>query len=246
MIGLEEFWQRFRTAAAEQGFAEECLVETGAGPVWAFARVPDRAVRPVYLSSGIHGDEPAGPLAMLELMESGALAALGSCLVCPVLNPTGLVAGTRETAAGIDLNRDYLQRSTPEVRAHVAWLERHPWPAMLVSLHEDWESSGFYFYEINLAAEDPERVERIFAAVSPWLGREPSERIDDHPVHAPGWIFHRAEADLPESWPEAIFLAKSGCPLSFTFETPSALELERRVAAHVAAARVVLGCRRPS
>ncbi len=241
MIGLEEYWRRFREAARDQGFAEECLVATDAGPVWAFARVPSLGERPVYLSSGIHGDEPAGPLALLELLESGALAGLPSCLLCPLLNPTGILAATRETARGVDLNRDYLQRSTPEVRAHVAWLERHPWPEMLISLHEDWESAGFYFYEINLGREEPVRVERIFEAVAPWLERERAERIDDHEVREPGWIFHRAEADLPDSWPEAIFLAKSGCPLSFTFETPSSVALERRVAAHVAAARTVLG-----
>ena len=40
---------------------------------------------------------------------------------------------------------------------------------------------------------------------------------------------------MPHGWPEAIFLAKHGCPLSFTFETPSHLPLPRRIAALVAA-----------
>ena len=38
-------------------------------------------------------------------------------------------------------------------------------------------------------------------------------------------------------WPEAIFLAKHGCPLSFTFETPSQAPLARRIAALGAAVR---------
>ena len=46
-----------------------------------------------------------------------------------------------------------------------------------------------------------------------------------------------ADADLPNLWPEAIFLAKRGCPLSFTLETPSSGPLEDRIAAHVAAVK---------
>ena len=48
---------------------------------------------------------------------------------------------------------------------------------------------------------------------------------------------YRLTFDLPENWPEAIFLAKRGCPVSFTFETPSANCLQDRIAAHVAAAK---------
>jgi hypothetical protein len=66
---------------------------------------------------------------------------------------------------------------------------------------------------------------------------------------APGWIFHEPEPDEPHGWPEAIFLAKHGCPLSFTFETPSQGELRDRVAAQCAAvgaalqaSRIIEGC----
>jgi hypothetical protein len=55
-------------------------------------------------------------------------------------------------------------------------------------------------------------------------------------VREPGWIFHEAEADFPDLWPEAIFMAKLGCPLSFTLETPSlARTLDQRISAHLAA-----------
>jgi hypothetical protein len=70
---------------------------------------------------------------------------------------------------------------------------------------------------------------------------EPGRVLDGHVVREPGWIHHAAEADLPNEWPEAIFMAKLGCPLSFTFETPSSRRLSRRVAAQVAAVRAVLG-----
>ena len=70
-----------------------------------------------------------------------------------------------------------------------------------------------------------------------WFPPEPGPVIDGHDVSGPGWIYHVAEPDLPDGWPEAIYLAKKGCPVSFTFETPSHALLEHRVAAHAAAVR---------
>jgi hypothetical protein len=191
----------------------------------------------VYVSAGIHGDEPAGPLALHELLASGFFSGGIHWLLCPALNPDGLAAGTRGNGAGRDLNRDYWHRRTPEVRAHAAWLEGLPPPDLFLSLHEDWELPGFYLYEINLGADMPQRASAIIEAVRPWFDPQPGPDIDGHSPRAAGWIYHDAEADEPQGWPEAIFMAKRGCPLSFTFETPSRAPLARRVAALMAAVR---------
>ncbi len=46
--------------------------------------------------------------------------------------------------------------------------------------------------------------------------------------------------DVPQGWPEAVFLAKHGCPLSFTFETPSHAPLDQRLGAQKAAVHAAL------
>lgn len=232
------FLREFGREAQIRGFHQEILADTPAGPLMAFSRSGEGS--PAYLSAGIHGDEPAGPLAALALLKVGAFDDGRPWAICPALNPTGLLAGTRDNAAGADLNRDYLLRHTPEAAAHAAWLESRPVPGLFISLHEDWESSGFYFYEINLGADLPERAARILGAVQPWFPPEPSGIIDDHEVRSPGWIHHAARADLPDHWPEAIFLAHLGCPLSFTLESPSSALLDHRVAAHQAAVLAIL------
>lgn len=234
---LPTFLSAFSRAAAARGFFPEILLETEDGPVIAWEREGEG--RPIYLSAGIHGDEPAGPLAVLRLMEEGAFPEGRHCMICPALNPGGLVLRTRENRRGADLNRDYVQRASPETAAHTRWLKSRPMPGIFVSLHEDWETDGFYFYEINLGEDDPGRASDLLGAVSAHFPAEPGPEIDGHAVREPGWIFHRAEADLPDSWPEAIWLAKRGCPLSFTFETPSKAALADRVAAHVAGVRAL-------
>ena len=92
-----------------------------------------------------------------------------------------------------------------------------------------------YFYEINLKDDQPQRAAEILEAVAVSFAPESGPDIDGHEAREPGWIYHDAEADLPDDWPEAIYLAKQGCPLSFTFETPSQAVLVTRVAAHVSA-----------
>jgi protein MpaA len=232
-------WMNFQSALNEAapaaGFSPTCLAELDAGPLIAWER-PGPGPR-VYLSAGIHGDEPAGPLALLNLLREGFFDSPVHWLLCPALNPSGLAALTRENAGGVDLNRDYWLRDTAEVVAHALWLDARTAPELFISLHEDWESAGFYFYEINLGDDDPQRAQRILDAVSAWFPPEPGPQIDGHESREPGWIYHAAEPDLPEGWPEAIYLAKMGCPISFTFETPSHAPLEQRVAAHTAAVK---------
>ena len=73
----------------------------------------------IYISTGIHGDEPAGPLAALELIQCDAWPADAAVWLCPCLNPAGFALNRREHPEGIDLNRDYrLPQSASNARAH--------------------------------------------------------------------------------------------------------------------------------
>jgi len=229
-----DFLPAFRLAARQAGFQSHTMAQTSAGPIEVWQR--GGSGQHVYISSGIHGDEPAGPLALLELMKRGFFADSDTdWTICPALNPTGLLMGTRGNADGVDLNRDYWNRSTLETKAHTAWLDSREHPDLFLSLHEDCDSAGFYFYEINLGQDQPQRAQAILQSVEPWFQPEAGPEIDGHIPRGPGWIYHAAEADVPDGWPEAIYLSKSGCPLSFTFETPSGAELDRRIAAQAAA-----------
>ncbi len=232
---LPGFQAAFRTAAELSGFTLKLLAELDAGPLVAWER-PGNGPH-IYLSAGIHGDEPAGPFALLELLRGGFFTSDFQWSICPALNPSGLVAATRENQGGFDLNRDYWLRGSAEVVAHAVWLDTLVIPDLFISLHEDWETTGFYFYEINLGDDNPGRAHHILKSVSSWFSPESGPEIDGHEAREDGWIYHAAEPDLPEGWPEAIYLAKKGCPISFTFETPSHAPLYQRVAAHAAAVR---------
>ena len=128
-------------------------------------RNPQSAIR-IYISTGIHGDEPAGPLAALKLIQENRWPENAELWLLPCLNPDGFVLNMRGNADGIDLNRDYRHLESNEITAHVRWLERQPKFDLTLCLHEDWESHGFYLYELNPDGHAP-LGERLVAAVAP-------------------------------------------------------------------------------
>ncbi len=232
------FTERWADLATSQGLQPKVLATTPAGPLLAWEKAGRGPT--VYISAGIHGDEPAGPLAVMQLLESGLFTAELNWRICPALNPTGLSLGVRDNHLGLDLNRDYFLRVSAEVTAHARWIEDRPPPDLFLSLHEDWEVNKFYLYEINTGNDEPHVARGILRGVSKHFQPQDSALIDDHAPREPGWIFHEPEPDEPHGWPEAIFLVKRGCPLSFTFETPSGAPLPDRVAAHCTAVESAL------
>ena len=221
---------RFTVAGQAAGFRVEWFGESAGVPLLALTkRTPGPRPR-IYLSAGIHGDEPAPPLVLLEMLESGVFDARANWFLCPILNPHGHARGTRENAGGLDLNRDYKHLDSAEISAHVAWLRRQPRFAVTLSVHEDWESKGYYLYELN-----PEHrhslAEPILAALAGICPIDHSPVIDGREARG-GIIRPISDPLLREKWPESIYLREHHTALTYTLESPSAFPLAQRIAAH--------------
>jgi len=202
-------------------------------------RTSDDAPR-VYISTGIHGDEPAGPSAVLQLLRENVWPENGHIVLCPCLNPFGFAQNRRENGQGIDLNRDYHHLQSPEVRAHVAWLERQPAFDLCLCLHEDWESHGFYVYELN-PDRRPSLAEAIVAGVEKVCPIDRSEVIEGRKAHG-GIIRPSLDPHSRPQWPEAFWLLTHKTRLSYTLEAPSDFALAVRVNALVSGVRAALAC----
>jgi len=192
----------------------------------------------LYLSSGIHGDEPAGPLAVRRLLQENRWPVHAEIWICPCLNPTGFLRNRRENADGIDLNRDYRHLRSAEIRAHVAWLEKQPDFDLALCLHEDWESHGFYVYEVN-PDRQPSLGEKTVQAAAKVCAIDLSPVIEDRPAKG-GIIRPDIDPEKRPQWPEAFYLIMNKTRHSYTLEAPSDFPLPTRVAALTAAVRAVL------
>jgi hypothetical protein len=95
----------------------------------------------VWLIGQQHGNEPAGGEAMLAVAKAlaeGELKPLLSSLVIamvPRANPDGAAAEKRDTASGMDMNRDHATLSLPEVRALHRAMQVLP-PDLAIDAHE--------------------------------------------------------------------------------------------------------------
>jgi predicted deacylase len=237
-IDIDRVLLESEAAARAHGLRVEQLPKSGANPLLVFHRNPPAAQRNLYLSTGIHGDEPAGPLAVRQLLQENQWPDDASVWLFPCLNPGGFRLNRRENEDDFDLNRDYRHLDTAAIRAHVTWLERQTAFVLCLCLHEDWESHGFYLYELNPDGR-PSLAEVMIASAQPVCPIDLSSEIEGREAHG-GIIRPSVDPAVRARWPEAFYLIQRKTRLSYTLEAPSDFPLATRVAALVAATRVAL------
>lgn len=243
-IDIQSVLRDIETTAKSHGWATEIFHQAGDFKWLALHRQaavisPAKPAVRMYISAGIHGDEPAGPLAVLELLRENHWPENAEIFLVPCLNPIGFTVNRRENPQGIDLNRDYRKARSAECRAHIAWLEHQPRFDVYLCLHEDWESHGFYLYEQN-PDNKPSCAEAIITAVKSVCPIDPSAIIEDRP--AQGGIIRPSVTPLERpDWPEAFYLITHKSRQGYTLEAPSDFPLANRVNALKAAVRTAPG-----
>lgn len=241
-LDLDTFTRDWEKLAPSAGLElGSCGQDLGVALPYAIREAAGGAPR-LFLSAGIHGDEPAGPLALLACLREGLLPEHADIVVFPLLNAEGLANGTRDHPAYGDLNRDYRDFRSPLIRAQRDFLEKLGWRFDLATcLHEDWETEGYYLYEV-LTGGASGCGRAILDAVAPICGIHQEAEIEG--AEADNGLISRDGIDIDPAdiggWPEALYLAEHGSLRTYTLESPSAQQLEVRVAAHVAALKLAM------
>ena len=187
----------------------------------------------LYLSAGIHGDEPAAPEALLRWAEKNVRRlAKWPLLIFPCLNPWGLRNNMRTDSQGRDLNRLFHLDSHPVVAA-VRKVTQPRHFKIALAMHEDYDAQGIYLYEVARGRRGS--GDSLLRAAEKFLPRDPRRKIDVS-IAKDGLIRRRiSPAKFEEmGYPEAIWLHLFHSENTFTFETPSEAALELRVRAHMA------------
>ena len=242
-IDVRAVLRAVETAAQAHGWTPEIFHELGDFKWLALHRAPFSIRNPqstirIYISAGIHGDEPAAPLAALKLIQENRWPDNAEIFLLPCLNPAGFVFNRRGNVDNIDLNRDYRNPKAAETRAHIAWLERQPPFDLYLCLHEDWESHGFYLYEQNPDAKIS-RAEKIIEAVKKVCPIDLSESIEGRAANG-GIVRPNILPHERPDWPEAFYLITQKSRQGYTLEAPSDFPLATRVNALVAAVNTAI------
>lgn len=152
-----EYVQRLQSACVAAGVPMDYVGTVWSGPYhrtsYALYRLmlrrPSGNQPPVCFVSGLHGDEPGGPLGVLDFVENhypgnsrGAL-----CPVYPLVNPWGFDHQKRVNGVGQDVNRTFgeADEKSDESRILLADMGNFPF-SFLHTLHEDGTRTGFYAY----------------------------------------------------------------------------------------------------
>lgn len=218
---------RWRAVAREAGLRGVTFATVQGEPLIFLQSRAAQAGEPViYLSTGVHGDEPGSAWGLLHWAENHVETLRShSFLIFPCLNPIGLRLNTRVDHRGLDINRRF-HMDDDEICG--------PWRKAMhgrrfkvgVCLHEDYDAQGSYVYELS-GGRQPLSLD-LLAGCTRWIPMDLRRKIDGRAA-VQGIIRRRTvPPDLP-GMPEAIELHHLGCPITLTFETPSEFSLDDRV-----------------
>lgn len=230
---IEQLNDRWHALADRRGWKVSTLLEQEGVPVFAIENSETEGAS-IYLSAGVHGDECAPIWGLLQWAENASHAELSRPLtIFPCLNPHGVLENTRRDQNGVDLNRSFQEDSVDVIRAWKKFLADRRFDLSL-NLHEDYDSTGIYLYELarkeSIGHRLLDRCESVIAReTSPEVdGREFERGLMSAAFEDVGEILKR---DLDGEWPEAIYLCLHHGSHSLTFETPSESDLSTRIAA---------------
>ncbi len=226
-------------------YTHHVLAEIGGYPIVLVRRALRDDVPTVFLSGGTHGDEPAGVEAAMAFLQrdiSDWLRHLSfEVLIC--LNAYGYVHDTRHNAQDVDINWAWSLDDVPEVQVVKDWVRDRRFE-FVCDFHEDWESPGFYLYEMRRGAAPV--AEGVVAAVETVCPLNLNAQIEGMPA-VRGIVQtdnKRAERLRGQGIPIELFNRHTDHLL--TLETPTEQSLARRVRAHMAALDVVVAAHLPS
>lgn len=197
----------------------------------------------VAFSAGVHGDEPAGPWALLSIVRDGLLDGGFSYRLWPCTNPTGYALHTRENEDGDDINRSFNRGGrTPEARA-VVTANRDRRFALALDLHEDFEADGFYCYEPVVDGTAPFGTAIVRAMDANGLPVQPLDDSfelgytpDAHHLRTleRGRVLPDPDAERAyfEGTPYSLYMLRRAARRALTLETPRLRAWDDRLAMH--------------
>lgn len=227
-IPVDDLLMRLVNESAHCGWVSESLPLEKNDSLLFLHRDSDTQLPKIFISAGIHGDEPATTSAICDLIQSDLLPKTFSYFIFPCMNPRGMRLSIRETPEGKDLNRDYLGEETGEVQTQLRKIKSVDQFELALLLHEDWESSGFYLYELTKPDTPPRFGPKVLDAVSKICPIETSAQIDGLEaskglIHPPYHLNQRTD------WPEAFYLMRHKTNHSLTLESPSDFDMQVRI-----------------
>ncbi len=172
----------------------------------------------VLVTGGVHGDEPCGPAATMLLLEqllnNPDIRRDTEFTIVPLVNPRGLVDGTRRTPDGVDLNRNFSHDETaPTEVHHISALLKQKDYTLALDLHSGRDDRNGFWVLHKASAELMEPAVERFQKHWPVLTGD----TDKYNMAKPGI----GESSNPNTLKD--FASQDGARWSVTLEAPGSV-----------------------
>jgi hypothetical protein len=210
-----------------------------AGKEYPLFRLTVPGPRWLVITSGFHGEEPTGPLTLLENFAEIAAHARArevGLRVYPCINPSGFEAGTRYNRSGERPNNDFLRYEVApgvwkgeltrgesflrwalydggpkETRAVRSDIDRFPPPASALDIHQD----NYLGYPATYAYTfgDKEAYRPLMEAASAHVAVIRERQVDEHHVTDAGGLIESHDGSVTD------YFVRQGVPYAAALET---------------------------
>lgn len=246
---MGNYTNRLLACTAKKRLWLTALGTSGKWPLWLVrtSMKYERKKPHILIAAGFHGEEKAGPLAIIKWLESKQWSRKIDVSFLPVINPTGFDSGNRYNSLNQVTNAGFCHTKelgdTPSLEGQILLANENQIIRRLardgcLSLHEDIRAMEYYMYSYEqgdtpspfaLAIRDVE--DRFF----PRYGDGKTIITDGLTVLYPdrGIVHEGIVHNLCDGSYED-FRMEQACPHSIATETPGKLRISKRVGADIA------------
>ena len=188
------------------------------------------------ISAGIHGDEPGGIESIINFLKNSNYLDYikeWEITLIPCINPYGYEFGTRTNHQGKDLNRLFKLKNPPEEVVFAQSILETDFK-LIIDLHEDNESHGYYLYQTGLSKTYEKIGLEILNSLEGIMPINLETEIAGSQADQ-GIIGKELEILSMDWWPMALYGLSKGTQMCLTLETSSLFDMETRVHAHLTA-----------
>jgi hypothetical protein len=225
--------KKWRALVRKNGWKIKKIAESADMPIYEVFSGKEDSGNLVYISAGIHGDEPASVWALYSWfeMQSESHDEL-SFMIFPCLNPFGLINNIRFDSDGDDLNRSWGSTEKSLISQIIERTKPFSF-SMAINLHEDYDANGIYLYESLDGKMRDDLALQILTSGSKYIPVDSRKKIEGR--WSKNGIIRPSPSSLPkEGLPEAEFLQRGKAKRTLVLETPSEYDLRQRIKAQVA------------
>jgi hypothetical protein len=213
-------------------------------PVFSLSYTPPETPKvKVLLISGAHGDEPAGPEAVISFFKGLSYKNVSVDSI-PLINPWGWAHSERYNGNGVDVNRDLILFQTGEAGFVRDFTQGKEYD-LAIDMHEASQVGAFiYAYEDGDEGPARELMTSMEAAGFAIAGKNGKSTlrwgIMDGVVTIPS--FPRTDNPMFRNRSTiARYFNQDGRTMSYTFETSVYKKLADRIASHLYAVKFLVG-----